>query len=89
MAIAFNRSTAQEIRTRRERWRKEKLAGKALRRERIVSPSGVEVQDVYTPADFLALDYERDLGFPGEYPYARGSTGGRTDKHRQAPRLRG
>ena len=26
---------------------------------------------LYTPAD-IALDYERDLGLPGEYPYTRG-----------------
>jgi len=27
---------------------------------------------VYTPLDVEALDYERDLGFPGEYPFTRG-----------------
>ena len=27
---------------------------------------------LYTPIDVSALDYERDLGFPGEEPYARG-----------------
>jgi methylmalonyl-CoA mutase N-terminal domain/subunit len=29
-------------------------------------------QAVYTPLDIEELDYARDLGFPGEYPYARG-----------------
>jgi len=27
---------------------------------------------LYTPIDVTALDYEKDLGFPGEQPYARG-----------------
>lgn len=27
---------------------------------------------LYTPIDVTALDYEKDLGFPGEEPYARG-----------------
>ncbi|MDR3541986.1 MAG: methylmalonyl-CoA mutase family protein [Desulfosporosinus sp.] len=27
---------------------------------------------LYTPLDTVGLDYESDLGFPGEYPYTRG-----------------
>jgi methylmalonyl-CoA mutase, N-terminal domain len=34
--------------------------------------SGVEVQRVYTPADLGDFDYQRDLGFSGEFPYTRG-----------------
>jgi methylmalonyl-CoA mutase N-terminal domain/subunit len=30
------------------------------------------VKDVYTPRDVAGLDHDRDLGFPGEYPYTRG-----------------
>src|SRR5579872_6780967 len=33
--------------------------------------SGVEVAPLYTEAD-VELDYERDLGYPGEYPFTRG-----------------
>nr|WP_092068748.1 methylmalonyl-CoA mutase family protein [Dendrosporobacter quercicolus]NSL47212.1 methylmalonyl-CoA mutase family protein [Dendrosporobacter quercicolus DSM 1736]SDL80736.1 methylmalonyl-CoA mutase, N-terminal domain [Dendrosporobacter quercicolus] len=29
-------------------------------------------QRLYTPADVEGLDYERDLGFPGSYPFTRG-----------------
>jgi len=29
-------------------------------------------QRLYTPKDIAQLDYLRDLGFPGEYPYTRG-----------------
>ena len=33
--------------------------------------SGIEVPDLLTPAD-LDLDYLRDLGFPGQFPFTRG-----------------
>jgi methylmalonyl-CoA mutase N-terminal domain/subunit len=33
--------------------------------------SGIPVPDVLTPAD-APIDYQRDLGMPGEYPYTRG-----------------
>ena len=34
--------------------------------------SSQPVQRLYTPIDIAGLDYERDLGFPGEYPFTRG-----------------
>ncbi len=37
--------------------------------------SGETLQPLYTPLDIKELDYERDLGFPGEYPYTRGVQG--------------
>jgi methylmalonyl-CoA mutase N-terminal domain/subunit len=33
--------------------------------------AGIEIQSLYRP-DSLDLDYERDLGDPGEYPFTRG-----------------
>src|SRR5215467_9506048 len=33
---------------------------------------GIEVKPVYGPADVAGLDYRRDLGDPGEYPFTRG-----------------
>jgi methylmalonyl-CoA mutase N-terminal domain/subunit len=34
--------------------------------------SGAPVERLHTPADIAAMDYVRDLGFPGEFPYTRG-----------------
>ena len=34
--------------------------------------SSQPVERLYTPLDIAGLDYERDLGFPGEYPFTRG-----------------
>ncbi|WP_018259287.1 acyl-CoA mutase large subunit family protein [Halomicrobium katesii] len=42
------------------------------RAERFATVSNRAVDRLYTPADVADLDYERDLGFPGEEPYTRG-----------------
>ena len=34
--------------------------------------SGEPVNRLYTPLDIETLDYERDLGIPGQFPYTRG-----------------
>ncbi len=31
-----------------------------------------EIKNLYTPGDIAHLDYIKDIGFPGEYPYLRG-----------------
>lgn len=35
--------------------------------------SGLEVKQLYTPEDVVSLDYQRDLGSPGAYPFTRGA----------------
>ncbi len=65
-----------------ERWRKEDLARAVakspLQRAEFHTDSGIPIPDVLTPADVgrpSAEDiekYERDLGFPGRFPYTRG-----------------
>jgi methylmalonyl-CoA mutase, N-terminal domain len=34
--------------------------------------SSAEARPLYTPEDVADLDYNRDVGYPGEYPYTRG-----------------
>jgi methylmalonyl-CoA mutase N-terminal domain/subunit len=41
------------------------------RRETFETPSGIELDRAYTPAD-VPVDYLEDLGFPGQYPFTRG-----------------
>ncbi|HNS52927.1 MAG TPA: methylmalonyl-CoA mutase family protein [Anaerolineae bacterium] len=66
---------SQEIRTLKEEWEAGAL-GKALsrapeRRTEFRTESGIPIERVYTPED-AKLDYGRDLGFPGQYPFTRG-----------------
>ncbi|HEU5297926.1 MAG TPA: methylmalonyl-CoA mutase family protein [bacterium] len=42
------------------------------RRERFSTISDLEIDPLYGPADVAGLDYTRDLGDPGQYPYTRG-----------------
>src|SRR5262245_66180546 len=41
------------------------------RKERFATSSDVELKNHFTPED-AALDVERDLGAPGEFPFTRG-----------------
>ncbi|MGH9523671.1 MAG: methylmalonyl-CoA mutase family protein, partial [Terriglobales bacterium] len=34
--------------------------------------SRISINPLYTPADLSGTDYDRDLGFPGQFPYTRG-----------------
>ncbi|MBI4611157.1 MAG: methylmalonyl-CoA mutase family protein [Candidatus Rokubacteria bacterium] len=36
------------------------------------SLSGIPLEPLYTPADLGSWDYEKKLGFPGEFPFTRG-----------------
>jgi methylmalonyl-CoA mutase N-terminal domain/subunit len=60
----------------RDRWRAstraQAVASTPERQARFETSSGVEIADLYTPADVAGLDEERDLGRPGEYPFTRG-----------------
>jgi methylmalonyl-CoA mutase, N-terminal domain len=37
-----------------------------------LSNSGIPIKEVYTPADTADVDYDKDVGLPGEPPYTRG-----------------
>src|SRR5919108_2974376 len=60
----------------RDRWRettrRQALDAAPERQNRFETSSGIEIRDLYTPADVGSLDEERDLGRPGEPPYTRG-----------------
>ena len=71
----FSQETLAELSRRVHGWEEGPLA-KALQRspERAdgFATSSLDVHRLYTPLDIADLDYERDLGFPGEYPFTRG-----------------
>jgi methylmalonyl-CoA mutase, N-terminal domain len=47
------------------------IAASKLRESEFTTISGAKLAPLYGPAD-APLDYEKDLGFPGQYPYTRG-----------------
>jgi methylmalonyl-CoA mutase N-terminal domain/subunit len=58
--------------TATDRWRTERYEATPEREGELFSTmSGVENEPLYTP-DTVEIDYDRDLGFPGAYPFTRG-----------------
>ncbi len=59
-----------------ERWEQETLAPVLKKRpersKRFENVSLDEVNRLYTPADVADVDFDRDIAFPGEFPYTRG-----------------
>ena len=43
-----------------------------LRKDRFTTGADIPIADVYRPADLQSLDYARDLGDPGAFPFTRG-----------------
>lgn len=60
----------------RERWERETLAphlgGHAERDTSFSTISSLPIERLYSPASLEGTDFERDIGWPGEYPYTRG-----------------
>lgn len=64
-----------------DRWVREVYAPAAEEkapRKPFVVDVGIPIKPLYTPANLerIGFDYERDLGFPGEYPFTRGDRPG-------------
>ncbi len=71
----FGNDDLEKIREDRADWEEETLepfleAGE--RKERFATVSNHEVDRLYTPEDVADMDFDEDLGFPGEEPYTRG-----------------
>lgn len=72
----FDEKTQEEIKTEKTQWEQGTLK-KALSRapeskEVFTSISNIPVERLYTPLDVSRMDYARDLGYPGNYPFTRG-----------------
>jgi methylmalonyl-CoA mutase N-terminal domain/subunit len=71
----YDEDDLEAIREAREEWEDDTLSDyleHGERKEEFVTVSNHEVDRLYTPEDVADLDYEEDLGFPGEEPYTRG-----------------
>jgi len=65
----------ERIRKAKEAWRAKAAAAFAKTppwRKDFTTISSAEVNPLATPDDLPGFDYERDLGWPGEFPYTRG-----------------
>jgi methylmalonyl-CoA mutase N-terminal domain/subunit len=66
----------ESLKKRKEKLEKETLEESLTRfkerKSQFSTNSNIPVKRVYTPIEEKDLDYMKDLGFPGEYPYTRG-----------------
>ncbi|RME89019.1 MAG: methylmalonyl-CoA mutase [Anaerolineae bacterium] len=72
----YDRQKLEELRQALEKWEEttlqKTLASFPERREEFISTSSEPINRLYTPLDVADMDYARDLGLPGEYPFTRG-----------------
>ena len=72
----FDPGRLDEIEQQRQEWTETTLQDAVDRHperlEQFMTTSSAPVERLYTPLDVANLDYARDLGFPGQYPYTRG-----------------
>jgi methylmalonyl-CoA mutase N-terminal domain/subunit len=67
----FAPEVVAKVRKDHARWRTA-AAAKAPWKSDFTTISGMEVNPLATPDDVASLDFDRDLAFPGEFPYTRG-----------------
>src|SRR3954468_12755673 len=75
-AMPETKETASQEQAAVERWEQETLHPilnkRPERKKSFQSVSLEEVDRLYTPEDVAGVDFERDISFPGEFPYTRG-----------------
>ncbi|MBI3121555.1 MAG: methylmalonyl-CoA mutase family protein [candidate division NC10 bacterium] len=72
----MRRDELDRIDARKRAWEegtlRKALARTPERQAEFATTAGIPLDRVYTPLHLAAQEYERDLGFPGEYPFTRG-----------------
>jgi methylmalonyl-CoA mutase cobalamin-binding domain/chain len=76
MSVHAERERSEALATAARVWEQQTLfpfmERRPERRETFKTCSGAPLKRLYTPNDVATHDYERDSGFPGQYPYTRG-----------------
>ncbi len=67
----FDQKVVEQLGTKKERWHEETLKGK-VGDKKYYTESGIPIDILYSPSDIKDLDFQKDIGFPGEAPYTRG-----------------
>ncbi|MFQ5398119.1 MAG: methylmalonyl-CoA mutase [Anaerolineae bacterium] len=72
----YDKNKLAEIAASKEKWEETTLHRASARfperKEQFLTTSSEPIERLYTPLDVADLDYIRDLGHPGEYPFTRG-----------------
>jgi len=71
----FTQETLRQVREGRREWEREvekSIEQKPERKRRFSTVSDLEIERIYTPEDIKDLDFARDIGYPGIFPFTRG-----------------
>ena len=71
----FTQETLRQVREGRREWEREvekTIEEKPERKRRFSTVSDVEIERIYAPEDTKDLDFARDIGYPGIFPFTRG-----------------
>ncbi len=72
----IHKKELEKIKKEKENWQKNSykpLVKKNPERKQVFENlSSNEIKNLYTPEDIFHLDYLKDIGFPGQYPFLRG-----------------
>src|SRR5512142_242988 len=72
----FDKHELAQIKLLKDKWEEttlqQTLSRSPERRDKFITASSEEIDRLYTPLDIQDMDYSRDIGMPGEYPYTRG-----------------
>jgi methylmalonyl-CoA mutase, N-terminal domain len=72
----FDEKNIKQLGEERERWEQTTLPNwikqSKERKGEFKNTSDIPIKRLYTPEDIKSMEYLRDLGFPGEYPFLRG-----------------
>src|SRR5665648_996774 len=72
----FDKEEMEKIKQSKKEWEnnglKKTLERFPERKDKFVTGSGKEIERLYTPVNLEESDHNKDLNFPGQYPYTRG-----------------
>lgn len=72
----FDEHSLKKIAKEKEKWEKTTvqswLRRNPERKDEVKTTSGINMKRLYTPENVKNLDYLKDLGFPGQFPFTRG-----------------
>jgi len=72
----FEKDKIKKIKEKRVSWERncylKAIKENPERKQKYKNLSEIEIKNLFTPEDIAHLDYPKDIGFPGEYPFLRG-----------------
>ena len=72
----YEKKELDQIKNKRVDWEKncysKVVKNRSEGKKKFENLSAIPIKNLYTPEDIVHLDYDKDMGFPGKYPFLRG-----------------